>query len=96
METEVGDDWGGRGLFWGCEVGNNPLKMFGMSAVHPTRHMAMFLGHLMENQGSAACLPPEHMLRPLSESTARGLPPCRAVEKHNRQCVIAVQNHGPV
>lgn len=67
--------WGGeREVLWGCEVGNSPLKMFGMSAVHPTRHMAMFLGHLTEKQGTAACLPPEHMLRPLSESTARSLP----------------------
>lgn len=74
METVWGVDI--RGVLWGCEVGNSPLEMFGTSVVHPTRHMAMFLGHMMEKQGSAACLPPEHMLRPLSRSTARGLP-CR-------------------
>lgn len=88
-----GGCWGE--VLWGCEVGNSPLEMFGMSVVHPTRHMAMFLGHLTEKQGSAACLPPEHMLRPLSGSTARDLSTCRTVEKYNRQCVIAVQHHVP-
>lgn len=93
---ENGNGWVvGGGVFWGYEVGNSPLKMFGMCVVHPTWHMTMLLGHLTEKQGSAACLPPEHMLRSLSESTAWGIPTCRAVEKHNRQCVTEVQNHGP-
>lgn len=85
-ETENGKQGGGgsRGLIWGCEVGNSPFEMFGMSVVHPTRHMAMFLDHLTEKQGSVACLPPKH------KSTTRG----STVEKHNRQCVIAVKHHG--
>lgn len=90
--------WGGllewQGVVLGLWSWEQPTQNVWYVCCAPTRHMTMLLGHLTEKQGSAACLPPEHMLRPLSEPAARGLRTCRAVKKHNRQCVTEVQNHG--